>query len=140
MKILTALIISAFIIGCSSEKPEDDKTTFEKNECVTAGAAYQASYTEVNGNCGDLPDAVLVVDESGVLEVDAECDNIPRYDGCSVFLDMTCVTNEFILTETGKVDWAEDGSSGNGTLSISIEDTETGASCTSTYKMSAVRL
>lgn len=134
------ICLLACIIGCSAVDEEQSVTTFPKNECVTAGAAYHDSFSEISGNCGYIPDTVIVVPENGQIVLEAACDGIPRYEGCSVFMDRTCVLEDGSeLTETGKMDWAEDGSHGQGTVTIFFE-TVSGAYCVSTYHITSVRL
>lgn len=140
-RITAAAIGAALALGCSaSEEPAAGKTTFPKNDCVTAGAAYQHTYTEVSGTCGALPTRVEVVPENGTLTIEAGCDGVPRYEGCSVFLDMTCTDADGLTVhQSGKMDWASDGSMGSGTITMDAE-ASTGQQCSSTYEVDAVRL
>jgi hypothetical protein len=137
----TRWILSFGLLGCSaSEDPEPKQTTFPKNDCVTAGAAYQYTYAHVSGSCGALPARVEVVPEDGILTIEAGCDGVPRYEGCSVFLDMSCTDADGLTVhQSGKVDWATDGSTGTGTITMDAEAAN-GQRCSSTYNVNAVRL
>lgn len=133
-----------FAIGCVSES-DPENTSFEKNPCVTAGAAYGISYVEVSGTCGPIPAEVIVVPEDGVIQAEASCNKGPRYDGCTVYMEnIVCKKDtvdygEVTVKQSGQMNWAADGSSGGGfsTYTISVPGYE---SCVSTYEVAAVRL
>lgn len=133
-----ALVLGLWpLLACSSESdPESRVTTFEKNPCVTAGASYLTHYTEQpGGTCGPLSDEVLAIPPDGMISV-PDCRGKPRYEGCSVFIDqIECESNGYTSTQTGKVDWADDGSTGHGFITFTVA-----GQCKSTYEMNSVRL
>lgn len=146
-KIIYGLLVVS-VLGCAAESEENDNGTFsfEKNPCVSANASYLVSFTEISGDCGPIPDQVLVVPADGVITIEASCNKGPRYSGCSVFLEnMVCTyyNSEYDVnvteTQSGQVTWAEDGSSGKGMVTWRIS-AEGYYPCTSTYEYNAVRL
>lgn len=143
-KIFLALSVLA-LAGCGSEsKEEDHPQTFEKNQCVTAGASYLETFTETNGDCGPMADEVINVPADGMLTFPKGCSGLPTYQGCSVFVDSTCNRYDpnignYTMSQTGKMEWAVDGSSGQGMFTVHI--TAAGYyPCTSTYAVNATRL
>lgn len=142
-KIFTVLVVG--LIGCTSSVDEPTPTqTFQKNDCVTAGAQYEFDYYQTSGDCGPIDNQVVAIPEDGVLTTKG-CTSGPnsKYEGCSVYLDQTCSGDvngvSFTIKELGKVDWAEDGSSGSGTMQLDGSASD-GSSCHSTYRVTAKRL
>lgn len=142
---MAAGVVVALASGCSAEADSETPTqkggsTFPKNECVTAGAAYKQHYDEQSGgSCGPVADAILNVPANGQIST-PECIGKPRYEGCSVFIEnILCNTGGSTVKQNGKMDWAADGSSGHGFITLVI--TAPGYDpCTSTYEVTAVRL
>jgi len=147
MKIITLILTFITLIGCSSGD-SGSSPKFEKNACVTAGAAYLFQYTEVNGTCGSVPDQTVVIPSSGLLATSSgntTCSNGPgaHYEGCTVFVDSDCSGSNaslgaFTFEQTGKVTWASNGSSARGLVTWNI--VAKAGVCTSTYGFVATRL
>jgi hypothetical protein len=101
--------------------------------CVTAGASYIVTARERSGGtCGPVPDSVVNTTPSGGGSRPANCTGVVREDGCDVFLEeRKCPTSDGFVTQTGKISWAADGSTGKGAIQFFIV---AGAdSCRSTY-------
>lgn len=142
------VLLSAIMAACSSTDEEGEMRvrTFPANECVTRGASYLGTYTEVSGNCGPIPDELFNVPPDGTLSTAPwRCNKVPRYEGCSVFLDLQTCTNyepsyEAVVTRemTTKVIWQPDGSEGHGTMTVRLS-APGWEPCKSTYQVQILR-
>lgn len=134
--VMFGTLYSVALLGCSYHPGSD---MIKKNACVSAGASYLEHYTQLSGGtCGEVSDVVINVPENGEIEL-VGCAGVPRYVGCDVYLDnIKCKSNGFDVIQNGKMSWAQDGSSGEGTITITISNNN--SSCVSSYDIKAKRL
>lgn len=142
-KLSCASLLCLLSLACAAD-PEPDTKQVDASECVTRGAVYYVEYFELDGDCGPLPDNTIVVPRDGKLTVSADCDDRGWSEGCSVFVDRTCRDEtpsgaDFVLTVTGQVGWADDGSGAVGVETIKMV-AEDGSSCLSTYRVEFTRI
>ncbi len=137
MGFLRPSFVLTFLLGCG--------TSGGMEECLTSGDQYLVRYVEEEGDCGQWePYSISIPEERGPRGGDYECDRLPYYEGCSLFIDMTChfrvqsyppimVTSHYFGGMTFSGDFAD------GSLDMEVSSWS-GFQCHSLYSISADRL
>jgi hypothetical protein len=139
-----ALAAVLMVVGCSGEEGDSKGTPgAAEGPCAERLGSYLEHHEEqANGTCGPINDNVFAItkmpakDEcTGPVDVSA--------DICTVTIDVSCpqpnIGKGFTTKTVGTVRWSEDGSAGEGTLSISLLKPDSTADCRSVYKVTYTR-
>lgn len=105
--------------------------------CTNHTGTYSVTFSRRDGNCGDIPEQVIVI--SGPSAVPQGCTGSVRTsaDGCDVTYDVTCPVKGGTLTERGSGSWSNDGSSGHATEQVILNAS---VSCSGTYDVTYRKL
>lgn len=130
------VVATAAVLTCSSSSSTSHPLA---NPCATKGATYLEHFVQESGDCGALPDEIVNIGADGTLTSSSSvsCATVSQ-NGCTAQdSDCTTTNNGVTCMVTTDVTFARDGSSASGLESVTC--TGNGASCTSTYQVSAAR-
>jgi hypothetical protein len=132
--LVLALLIAA---GCGSDKNDEPA-----GPCAPGSGSYRVTYVERSGNCGPIPEQVVVTPTLQLADV--ECVGGPKSsaDLCTVTMDQTCTdaVNNVSTRQEGTVHWNKAASSGSGVTQITIRHVDGTFVCSSTYDVTYTRL
>jgi hypothetical protein len=140
--ILDCLAVFAFVVGCgsaddaeggSADDVEDDGT------CELADGTYVFSYVTSTGDCGDIPDEVLIKQDgesfTAGMASGTECD---RSAGCSdgrLAATSRCSVELGGDTVEARQVFTVDVTTGTGVLELRVTNPTASESCASTYRV-----
>jgi len=133
------LTVLLFAMGACSSSTSGTGSPSE-SPCVTPASSYTVHFVEkAGGTCGPIGDTVINTTSDGKLQPTPGCTGTRTVDRCAVTITRyTCTpSNGVTTTETGEVTWASDGSSGSGTVDVSIASGAT--TCSSSYVVTYTR-
>jgi len=133
------LSISTLPACSSSDSSAKESMSAQANPCATRNSTYLETLTEVSGNCGSIPSAIVNVNADGTLteSTTITCASTSQ-TGCTARnSDCKWSANGIDFTETFETTFEQDGTSATGLLTLSGNGN--GQSCTETYNVSFVR-
>jgi hypothetical protein len=135
------LVVAALLAGCSGGSGTNSETV---NPCVSKGATYLGSFTEVSGTCAPIDTTIVSVSPNGTIttgptitcasQKNSEMPNT----GCTVQSnDCTWTAAGVNYTGSSSLTWAPDGSWAMGQWSVMT--TEVHDPCSGTYEITITR-
>lgn len=127
-----ALVVLLLVSGCGGGGP-----------CKERSGTYRLRADLRTGNCGASGETVVVVSDAAKEEVQQSCagEDIVSDDNCSISYDATCANPDNTSTRSaGKVTWGADGSSGSGTMALTVRAPSGAALCQGSYDIAYTRL
>jgi hypothetical protein len=123
-------------VGCGGA---DDEPS---GPCAAGSGSYRVNYTERSGNCGPLPEQIVVVPTLALSEIVCTGGPMSSADLCTVTMDQTCTdtVNDVSTRQEGTVHWNKSASSGSGTTQITLRRINGAFVCSGTYDVSYTRL
>lgn len=116
------LVLSMSLAACATSGP-----------CVDRVGSYIVDFDERDGTCGQINETVVNIG-SGGAPTSCTGNNVASTDNCSIDANIQCPTSDGdTLIEVGQITWNGDGSSGSGTIAISLLDPGGNALCEGTY-------
>lgn len=109
--------------------------------CAQRNGAYRVTWSLRDGNCGPVPEGIVVIDKQPTA-ASLGCGGSISYsaDNCKVTVNTTACpgTNGSTFDQRGTATWSSDGSSGNATIQLVIH--QNGAvTCSGTYDLNYQR-
>lgn len=99
--------------------------------------SYLVSYDERSGDCGELPDAVVLITSGSTIEAGCVINSHAQDpEACTTDADLTCTDTgtNVKLRVVGHLDAEPDGTKLTGVVTLTANTLSTGAAvCTSTY-------
>lgn len=132
LKALVLVVSVVGLVGCGQSGPCKART----------GNTYRVNFDRRDGNCGDLPEQVVVLDDT-TPPGDLGCSGTRTLseDRCEATSNqLTCPTPDGYGRFTGTLSWNTEGSSGTGTLSFSVLDSGMSVICQGTYDATYTKL
>lgn len=139
-----ALFALVTIAACGGSGGSDEKPTV----CTERSGSYVERFAERSGNCGAIPEQVMMVNSEANARLQdelAKCEysTLPLdAKSCRVELDLKCPgADGYAVVTRGVVDWSADASHASGIISMSlIRTSDQWTECMGTYAVTINRL
>ncbi len=130
------LLAAMLATACSSSS-----STSEPDRCPIRKGTYTMAFKTRGGDCGDVSESVLNVDQPAdapgkTIPSDAPCVGqfVNSADNCETTMDETCPTTDGGKTKTaGKLTFDENAASGTGIVGITLSAPNGDVVCNGTY-------
>ena len=141
MRYVWALLGAVLVSACSSSSSSD-------GPCAIRKGVYTMSWQTRGGDCGDLSESVINVDQPDdapgkTVQADAPCSGsiVNSADNCIATMDQTCPVNgqPGSTKTTGKVTFSDDGAGGSGIVGIQLYDGAGALVCNGSYNLTFTR-
>ena len=109
----------------------------QANPCVTRGASYLVTFTQVSGNCPAIPSTLVTVNQDGSIPTAASASCTVNMNGCTSDNNCTWSANGFNYTSSSHLTFTADGASASGTATLNVSGN--GTSCVGTYSLTYTR-
>ena len=123
-------------MGCSSS--DDPAVGSGNGACAQRSGTYLSSFVTRSGNCGDIPELVVVVPKQPT-DPGPGCTGAITYSGdnCQVTIDTRCpgtgTNSKGHAAVAGLAKWSTDGSLGTGTETLTLTTEDGTMVCVGTY-------
>lgn len=123
------LLLVAMTMGCATQT----------GPCADRSGSYVVDFSTRSGNCGPQNEGVVNLGATGAPSTCMD-NSQASTDNCAVDFNVTCPFNAGqTVEETGQVTWNTDGSSGSGTIQLTLRDSLGDILCEGTYDVNYKR-